>query len=72
MARDAAIALNGTQSRKTQTDLDGLASDIEIHGEKTSLTDALSFTVGKGASFHHAGSTRNTAHRGASLQGGHT
>jgi helicase len=61
MARDAAIALNGTQSRKTQTDLDGLASDIEIHGEKTSLTDALSFTVGKGASFHHAG--LNTEHR---------
>ena len=61
MAREAAIALNGTQSRKTQTDLDGLASDIEIHGEKTSLTDALSFTVGKGASFHHAG--LNTEHR---------
>jgi helicase len=61
MAREAAIALNGTQSRKTQTDLEGLASDIEIHGEKTSLTDALSFTVGKGASFHHAG--LNTEHR---------
>jgi len=61
MAREAAIALSGTQSRKTQADLDGLASEIEVHGEKTSLTDSLSLAVAKGASFHHAG--LNTEHR---------
>jgi len=61
MAREAAIALSGTQSRKTQADLDGLASEIEVHGEKTSLTDSLSLAVSKGASFHHAG--LNTEHR---------
>ena len=61
MAREAAMALNGTQSRKVQTDLEGLASQIEVHGEKTSLTDALAFAVSKGASFHHAG--LNTEHR---------
>ena len=61
MAREAAMALSGTQSRKTQTDLEGLASDIEVHGEKTSLTDTLSFAVSKGASFHHAG--LSTEHR---------
>ncbi len=61
MAREAANALNGTQSRKIQTDLEGIASEIEVHGEKTSLTDALSFAVSKGASFHHAG--LNTEHR---------
>jgi len=61
MAREAAMALSGTQSRKIQTDLEGLASDIEVHGEKTSLTDALSFAVSKGVSFHHAG--LNTEHR---------
>jgi len=61
MAREAAMALSGTQSRKTQADLDGLASEIEVHGEKTSLTDSLSLAVAKGASFHHAG--LNTEHR---------
>jgi len=61
MAREAAIALNGTQSKKVQTDLEGLASQIEVHGEKTSLTDALANAVSKGASFHHAG--LNTEHR---------
>jgi helicase len=61
MAREAAMALSGTQSRKTQVELEGLASDIEVHGEKTSLTDALSFTIAKGAAFHHAG--LNTEHR---------
>jgi helicase len=61
MAREAAMALSGTQSRKTQVELDGLASDIEVHGEKTSLSDALSFTIAKGAAFHHAG--LNTEHR---------
>ena len=61
IAREAALALSGTQSRKTQTDLEGLASDIEVHGEKTSLTDALAFAVAKGASFHHAG--LSTDHR---------
>jgi helicase len=61
MAREAAIALNGTQSKKVQTDLEGLAFQIEVHGEKTSLTDALANAVSKGASFHHAG--LNTEHR---------
>ncbi len=61
MAREAATALSGTQSRKIQTDLDGLASEIEVHGEKTGLTDALAFAVAKGASFHHAG--LSTDHR---------
>jgi len=61
MAREAAMALSGSHSRKVQTDLEGLASEIEMHGEKTSLTDALAFAVSKGASFHHAGI--NTEHR---------
>ena len=61
MAREAAMALSGTQSRKNQADLEGLASEIEVHGEKTSLTDVLSYAVAKGASFHHAG--LNTEHR---------
>ena len=61
MAREAAMALNGMQSKKVQTDLEGLASQIEVHGEKTSLTDALAFAVSKGVSFHHAG--LNTEHR---------
>ncbi len=61
MAREAANALIGIHSRKEQTDLDGLASQIEVHGERTSLTDALSFAVAKGAAFHHAG--LNTEHR---------
>jgi helicase len=61
MAREAANALSGTLNRKTQTELDILASDLEVHGEKTSLTDALSYSVSKGASFHHAG--LNTEHR---------
>jgi helicase len=61
MAKDAALALSGTLNRKTQTELDSLASEIEVHGEKTSLTDALSFSISKGASFHHAG--LNTEHR---------
>jgi helicase len=61
MAKEAAMALRGTQSRKIQVELEGLASDIEVHGEKTSLTDALDFTVAKGAAFHHAG--LNTEHR---------
>jgi hypothetical protein len=71
MAREAAMALSGTQSRKTQTDLDGLASDIEVHGEKTSLTDARlrhlkgRFIPPRGAQY------RAQAHRGASLQDGH-
>jgi len=61
MAKDAALALSGTLNRKIQADLDSLASEIEVHGEKTSLTDALSYSVSKGASFHHAG--LNTDHR---------
>jgi len=61
MAREAANALTGTHSRKEQTDLDGLASQIEVHGERTSLTDALSYAVTRGAAFHHAG--LNTEHR---------
>ena len=61
MGREAANALAGIHSRKTQTELDGLASEIEVHGEKTSLTDALGYAVSKGAAFHHAG--LSTEHR---------
>ena len=61
LARETANALTGFHSRKTQTELDGLAAEIEVRGEKTSLTDALSFAVSRGAAFHHAG--LNTEHR---------
>ena len=62
VAREAAGALAGIHlTRRAQTELEQVSSDISYHGEKTSLTDSLSFAVSKGAAFHHAG--LNTEHR---------
>ncbi len=57
-ARTAANALKKRISRRDQTELHRLASEIRSHGEKTSLTDELAETISKGASFHHAGLSR--------------
>jgi len=55
LGRESANALTGLLPRKTQMELEELAAEIGVHGEKTSLGDDLAYSVSKGAAFHHAG-----------------
>jgi len=57
-ARMAGNALGRTLSRRQETDLQGIAADISVHGEKTRLTDDLASCISMGAAFHHAGLNR--------------
>jgi helicase len=57
-ARTASIALKKQLSRRQEIDLHGVASEINIHGEKTRLTDDLAACISKGTAFHHAGLNR--------------
>jgi len=57
-ARMAGNALGRTLSRRQETELQGIAADISVHGEKTRLTDDLALCISKGAAFHHAGLNR--------------
>jgi helicase len=58
VARNAAQALTGVLGKKEQTELEKVSSDIVLRGEKTRLTDELSWSVAKGVAFHHAGLNR--------------
>jgi helicase len=57
-ARGTGNALKNRLSRREQTELHRIASEISSHGEKTRLTDDLADIVSKGAAFHHAGLNR--------------
>jgi len=57
-ARGTGNALKNRLSRKEQTELHRIASEISSHGEKTRLTDDLADIISKGAAFHHAGLNR--------------
>jgi len=57
-ARGTGNALKKRLSRREQTELHRIASEISSHGEKTRLTDELAETISKGAAFHHAGLNR--------------
>jgi helicase len=58
-ARTAANALKIRLSRKEATELQSIAAEISMQGEKTRLTDELSDDISKGAAFHHAGLNRS-------------
>lgn len=60
-ARTASNALKTRLNRKEATELQKIAADIAVQGEKTRLTDELADAISKGAAFHHAG--LNRAHR---------
>jgi len=55
LAREAAQALKGTLKPRERRQLDRIASDILIYGERTTLSDDLASAVSMGAAFHHAG-----------------
>jgi len=57
-ARGTGNALKNRLSRREQTELHRIASEISSHGEKTRLTDDLADIISKGAAFHHAGLNR--------------
>ncbi|MHA2394549.1 MAG: DEAD/DEAH box helicase, partial [Promethearchaeota archaeon] len=57
-ARTSATVLKNYLSRKEETQLQQISSQISSHGEKTRLTDELAHTVSRGAAFHHAGLNR--------------
>jgi len=59
MARDVASVLPPFLTRREQTELAKISSEITLHGEKTKITDDLSNAVAKGAAFHHAGLNRD-------------
>ncbi len=58
-ARATSNALKLTLSKRQETELHRIASEISSHGEKTRLTDDLAEMVSKGAAFHHAGLNRD-------------
>ena len=58
-ARATAHAIKKRLTRRQQTELHRIASEISIHGEKTRLTDNLAEIVSMGAAFHHAGLNRD-------------
>ena len=57
-ARGTGNALKNRLSRREQTELHRIASEISSHGEKTRLTDDLADIISNGAAFHHAGLNR--------------
>jgi helicase len=57
-ARITANALKNRLTRREQTELHRISSEISSYGEKTRLTDDLADSVVKGAAFHHAGLNR--------------
>ncbi len=57
-ARATASALKKRLSKRQETELHRISSEIGAHGEKTRLTDDLAESVSKGAAFHHAGLNR--------------
>jgi helicase len=57
-ARMAGNALGRMLSKRQETELQRIAVDISVHGEKTRLTDDLASCISKGAAFHHAGLNR--------------
>lgn len=58
-ARTASKALENRLGKIEATELQKVAAEISIHGEKTRLTDELAEIVSKGAAFHHAGLNRD-------------
>ena len=59
MARDVATTLPAYLTKREQTELAKISSEIILHGEKTKITDDLSNAVTNGAAFHHAGLNRD-------------
>ncbi len=57
-ARMAGNATKRTLSKRQETELQRIAADISVRGEKTRLTDDLAACVSRGAAFHHAGLNR--------------
>ena len=57
-ARQAGIGLKKMLSKREETNLHKVSSDISSHGEKTRITDNLADFVSKGVAFHHAGLNR--------------
>lgn len=57
-ARATGNALKPKLTRRQQTELHRIASEISSHGEKTRLTDDLAEIISNGAAFHHAGLNR--------------
>ncbi len=58
MARRASVAMKKRLSRREETQLHMISSEIETQGEKTRLTDDLAKYVNNGVAFHHAGLNR--------------
>jgi len=59
VARDVATTLPAYLTKREQTELAKISSEIILHGEKTKITDDLSNAVTNGAAFHHAGLNRD-------------
>ena len=57
-ARQASLALKKRLTKREQTELHRISSEIGVHGEKTRLTDDLADIISRGAAFHHAGLNR--------------
>ncbi|MBN2334059.1 DEAD/DEAH box helicase, partial [Candidatus Bathyarchaeota archaeon] len=57
-ARMVGNALKRMLTKRQQTELQRIAADISVHGEKTRLTDGLAESVANGAAYHHAGLNR--------------
>jgi helicase len=57
-ARTASLALKNQLSRRHELKLKEIASEINIRGEKTRLTDELAACISNGTAFHHAGLNR--------------
>ncbi len=57
-ARVITNVMKGLLSKRQATELQRIASEIMIHGEKTRLTDDLAYCVERGSAFHHAGLNR--------------
>jgi helicase len=58
-ARTASLALKNRFSRRQEVKLHKIVAEINIHGEKTRLTDDLTACISNGAAFHHAGLNRD-------------
>ena len=63
LARESASAMlgSGMTSKRQAGELQKASSDIQLHGERTRLSDDLASFVSMGAAFHHAG--LNSGHR---------
>ncbi len=58
-ARQTGLALKKMLSKRQETELQRISSEIGVHGEKTRLTDDLAEFIRNGVAFHHAGLNRD-------------